>query len=173
VPLDGWNSPFFQSRRIALIGNYTYTQSKLKVREGDTTTPYSYTTGPLPAASDYFLNGVPLTGQSDHLVNLQLGLEDTDRLSQQTLLLTYASPRVTSRGPNLQPDIREKPGFTLDFVARQAVKLPGGVNSEFKFEARNITGRKFQEYQQAGDSKVFYNRYKIGTTLSASMTVAF
>ena len=118
-------------------------------------------------------NGVPLTGQSDHLANLQLGLEDTDRLSQQTLLLTYASPRVTSRGPNLQPDIKEKPGFTLDFVARQAIKLPGGVNSEFKFEARNITGRKFQEFQQSGDNKVFYNRYKIGTTIAASMTVAF
>lgn len=173
VPLDSWDSTFFQSRRIALIGNYTYTQSKLKVREGDTTIPYVYTAGELPAASDYFLNGVPLTGQSDHLVNLQLGLEDTDRLSQQTLLLTYASPRVTSRGPNLQPDIKEKPGLTLDFVARQGVKLPGGINSEFKFEARNITGRKFQEFQQAGDTKVFYNRYKIGTTIAASITVAF
>lgn len=172
-PLDNSGSAFLQSRRIAVIGNYTYTQSKLKVRDGDLTTPYTYTTGPLPAASDYFLNGVPLTGQSDHLANLQLGLEDTDRLSQQTLLLTYASPRVTSRGPNLQPDIKEKPGFTLDFVARQAVKLPGGVNSEFKFEARNITGRKFQEFQQSGDNKVFYNRYKIGTTIAASMTVAF
>ena len=173
IPLDGWDSDFFVSRRIALIGNYTYTQSKLKVKDGDTTIPYTYTTGDLPAASDYFLNGVPLTGQSDHLVNLQLGLEDTDKLSQQTLLLTYASPRVTSRGPNLQPDIKEKPGFTLDFVARQGVKLPGGINSEFKFEARNITGRKFQEYQQAGDTKVFYNRYKIGTTIAASMTIAF
>lgn len=172
-PLDGWNSPFFQSRRVAFIYNYTYTQSKLKVREGDTTIPYSYLSGDLPAASDYFLDGVPLTGQSDHLVNLQLGLEDTDRLSQQTLLLTYASPRVTSRGPNLQPDIREKPGLTLDFVARQGVKLPGGINSEFKFEARNITGRKFQEYQQAGDTRVYYNRYKIGTTIAGSLTVAF
>lgn len=173
VPLDGWDSPFFQSRRIALIGNYTYTQSKLKVSEGDTTIPYTYTTGDLPAASDYFLNGVPLTGQSDHLVNFQIGLEDTDKLSQQTLLLTYASPRVTSRGPNLQPDIKEVPGITLDFVARQAVILPGGVNSEFKLEVRNIAGRKFQEYQQAGDTKVFYNRYKIGTTIAASLTVAF
>ncbi|HAF40689.1 MAG TPA: TonB-dependent receptor [Sphingobium sp.] len=174
IPLDGWSdSSFFQSRRIALIGNYTYTQSKLKVSDGDTTIPYSYTTGDLPAASDYFLDGVPLTGQSDHLVNLQLGLEDTDRLSQQTLLLTYASPRVTSRGPNLQPDIKEKPGLTLDFVARQGVTLPGGINSEFKFEARNITGRKFQEFQEAGGNKVFYNRYKIGTTIAASLTVAF
>ena len=174
LPLDRWSSsPFLQSRRIVLIGNYTYTQSELKVSEGDTTIPYSYTTGRLPAASDYFLDGAPLTGQSDHLVNFQVGLEDTDKLSQQTLLITYASPRVTSRGPNLQPDIKEKPGFTLDFVARQAVLLPGGINSEFKFEARNITGRKFQEFQEAGGNKVFYNRYKIGTTIAASLTVAF
>ena len=172
LPLDNVSSPFFQTRRIVLIGNYTYTQSKLKVSEGDTTIPYSYTAGPLPAASDYFQDGVPLTGQSDHLVNLQFGLEDTDRLSQQTLLLTYASPRVTSRGPNLQPDIKEKPGLTLDFVARQGVTLPGGVKSEFKFEARNITGRKFQEFQELGGNKVFYNRYKIGTTFAASLTVA-
>ncbi|KAA9017930.1 outer membrane beta-barrel protein [Sphingobium limneticum] len=174
VPLDGLSDgDFFANRRVALIGNYTYTQSKLKVKDGDTTIPYTYTTGDLPAASDYFLNGVPLTGQSDHLVNLQLGLEDTEKLSQQTLLLTYASPRVTSRGPNLQPDIKEKPGIQLDFVARQGVKLPGGINSEFKLEARNILGRKFQEFQQAGDNKVYYNRYKIGTTIAASMTVAF
>ncbi|WP_257538491.1 TonB-dependent receptor domain-containing protein [Sphingobium sp. CFD-1] len=173
LPLDGWNSPFFQSRRVVLIGNYTYTQSKLKVGADDTTIPYSYTTGPLPAATDYFVDGAPMTGQSDHLVNLQLGLEDTDRLSQQTLLLTYASPRVTSRGPNLQPDIKEKPGLTLDFVARQGVKLFNAINSEFKFEARNITGRKYQEVQQLDGNKVFYNRYKVGTTIAASLTVAF
>ncbi|MDI1295726.1 MAG: TonB-dependent receptor [bacterium] len=174
IPLDSVSeSPFFQTRRVVLIGNYTYTQSKLKVKAGDTTIPYSYTTGDLPAASDYFVNGAPLTGQSDHLVNLQVGLEDTDRLSQQTLLLTYASDRVTSRGPNLQPDIKERPGLTLDFVARQGVKFPGGINSEVKFEARNITGRKFQEFQQLGDNRVYYNKYKVGTTIAASLTVAF
>ena len=173
IPLDGMDSSFFQTRRVVLIGNYTYTQSELKVSDGDTTIPYTYTTGDLPAASDYFVDGAPLTGQSDHLVNVQIGLEDTDKLSQQTLLLTYASPRVTSRGPNLQPDIKEKPGLTLDFVARQGVTLPGGINSEFKFEARNITGRKYQEFQEAGGTKIFYNRYKIGTTIAASLTVAF
>ena len=51
--------------------------------------------------------------------------------------------------------------------------LPGGINSEFKFEARNITGRKYQEFQEAGGTKIFYNRYKIGTTIAASLTVAF
>src|SRR3546814_1423185 len=117
---DGCSSDL--SRRIVLIGNYTDTQSELKVKEGDTTVPYTYGSGPLPAASDYFMDGAPLTGQSDHILNFQIGLEDTDRLSQQTLMLTYASDRVTSRGPNLQPDIKERPGLTLDFVARQGVK---------------------------------------------------
>ena len=40
------------------------------------------------AVSNFFIDGTPLTGQSDHLVNLLIGLEDTDRLSQQTLLLS-------------------------------------------------------------------------------------
>src|SRR3546814_14732554 len=93
---------------IVLIGYDTDAQSELKVKEGDTTVPYTYGSGPLPAASDYFMDGAPLTGQSDHILNFQIGLEDTDRLSQQTLMLTYASDRVTSRGPNLQPDIQER-----------------------------------------------------------------
>ena len=46
------------------------------------------------AVSNFFIDGTPLTGQSDHLVNLQIGLEDTDRLSQQRLLLSYVSDRV-------------------------------------------------------------------------------
>ncbi|WHO37480.1 TonB-dependent receptor [Sphingobium sp. AP49] len=173
-PLDGMSgSDFFQSRRVVLIGNYTYTQSKLKVGASDTTIPYTYTTGDLPLASDYFRDGAPMTGQSDHLANLQIGLEDTDKLSQQTLMLTYASDRVTSRGPNQQPDIKERPGLTLDFVARQGVKFPGGINSEIKFEARNLTGRKYQEFQELDGNRVYYNRYKIGTTFALAMTVAF
>jgi len=53
------------------------------------------------------------------------------------------------------------------------VKLFNAINSEFKFEARNITGRKYQEVQQLDGNKVFYNRYKVGTTIAASLTVAF
>jgi hypothetical protein len=60
-------------------------------------------------ASNVFRDGVPLTGQSDHIANLQIGIEHPDKLSQQTLLLSYASKRVTSRGPVGQPDIVEAP----------------------------------------------------------------
>lgn len=128
--------------------------------------------GVVQDASNFFFDGSPLTGQSDHLVNLQIGLEDQDNLSQQTLLLTYASPRVTSRGPSGQPDIREKPGISLDFVARQGISLLD-KEIELKFEARNLTGRNYEEVQQAGDNRIFLNRYKLGRTFSLSASLKF
>ncbi len=168
-PLEGLSdAAFWQSRRAVVIANYTYTQSKLKVGAGDVTV----INGQSLVASDFFFDGSPLTGQSDHLVNLQLGLEDQDKLSQQTLLLTYSSPRVTSRGPSGQPDIREKPGIQLDFVARQGITL-FGKEVELKFDARNLTGRKYQELQQSGNNRIFLNRYKLGTSFSLSGSIKF
>jgi TonB-dependent receptor len=169
VPLDTMSdAPFWQSRRLVLIGNYTYTQSDIKVGEDDVT----FINGVERPADIFFFDGSPLTGQSDHIVNVQIGLEDTDKLSQQTLLLTYASPRVTSRGPSGQPDIREKPGISLDFVARQGVTLLN-KEIELKFEARNLTGRTYKEVQESGDNRIFLNRYKLGRTFSLSASLKF
>ena len=162
------DASFWQSRRLVLIGNYTYTQSEIKVGAGDTTIINGVTLN----AADFFFDGSPLTGQSDHLVNFQIGLEDQDKLSQQTILVTYASPRVTSRGPSGQPDIREKPGISVDFVARQGINLLN-KEIELKFEARNLTGRKYQEVQENGDNRVFLNRYKLGRTFSLSASLKF
>jgi TonB-dependent receptor len=168
-PLDTLSdAPFWQSRRAVVIANYTYTQSELKVGAGDVT----FVNGVQLKASDFFFDGAPLTGQSDHLVNLQLGLEDQDGLSQQTLLFTYASPRVTSRGPSGQPDIREKPGLQIDFVARQGITL-FGKELDIKFEARNLTGRIYQELQESGTNRVFLNRYQRGRTFSLGASLKF
>ena len=158
-PLGG--NGFFANRRLVTIGNYTFTKSEISVAADDT----AVVNGISQPASNFFFDGAPLTGQSDHLVNLQLGLESRDRLSQQTLLLTYASPRVTSRGPSGQPDIREYPGIQLDFVAREGVTLLGR-EVELKFEARNLTGERYEEYQESGDTRIFFNRYKRGTSFS-------
>ncbi|MBO9575209.1 MAG: TonB-dependent receptor [Sphingobium sp.] len=167
-------SGFFSSRRLVTIANYTYTKSKLKVGAGDTTEIYGAGV-PVQLASVYFRDGAPLTGQSDHLVNVQLGLEDLDNLSQQTFILSYASDRVTTRslgGTVSLPDIYERPGFTLDFVARQGLKL-FRKEFELKFEARNLTNRIYREQQTNGTNTVIYNRYKPGTTISASIQAKF
>jgi TonB-dependent receptor len=169
-PLDGiGESAFWQSRRALIVANYTYTKSKISVRPGDPAAVFALSAN---KASDYLASGLPLTGQSDHIANLEFGLEDTDTLSQQTFLLSYASDRVTSRGAGGQPDIVERPGLRLDFVARGAVKL-FGVDAELKVEARNLTRTRYQEFQQSGANRIFYNRYRNGTTVSVGLTANF
>ena len=171
VPLDRLDGDFFATRRLVLVGNYTYTQSKLKVDD-------SIVIGPdlQPVAANLlYRDGAPLTGQSDHIANVQIGIEDTETLSQATWLLSYASKRVTNRGPiqgtGRQPDIVEKPGFRLDFVARQGFHL--GTDMEFKLEVRNITGQKYEEFQQAGANRIDINTYKLGRTISLGLNAKF
>ncbi len=165
----GAEAGFFANRRAVIIANYTFTKSKIRVRAGDSVAVFGSSS---TSALDFFRDGAPLTGQSDHLVNLQFGLEDTANLSQQTLLFTYASDRVTSRGASGQVDITERPGIQVDFVARQGIKL-AGLEAELKFEARNLTGTKYQEFQENGDNKIFYNRYKTGTSVSLGIELKF
>ncbi len=163
--LGGW----FDTKRAVLIANYTYTQSDIKVSDGDTTLIYP---GGVRNASDFFDDGVPLTGQSDHLLNLQFGIEDTDKLQQFTFLLSYESERVTSRGAGSLPDIKENPGLRLDFVAREEVELLK-LPVELKFEIRNITGRGHEEFQSNGTRRIEINSYDVGTSVSASASVKF
>ena len=152
-----------------VIANYTYTHSRLKVGADDQVPIYGTAAQP---ATNFFNNGAPLTGQSDHIANLELGLEQRSHLSQQTLLLSYASKRVTGRGQRGFPDVYEYPGFRLDFVARQGVPI-GKINTEVKLEVRNITGTDYAEYQQVGDNRAYYNRYRLGTSASLGIGVTF
>ncbi|HEX8443263.1 MAG TPA: TonB-dependent receptor [Allosphingosinicella sp.] len=168
LPLEGLGDSF-GTRRLLLIGNYTYTKSELKVDDSAIVGPNLQ---PLPA-NLLFQDGAPLTGQSDHLANLQIGIEDTDRISQATILITYASERVTNRGPiqgsARQPDIIEKPGFRLDFVAREAVEL-FGANAEIRFEARNLLRQDYEEFQKFEDRRIDINRYDLGATFSLGIS---
>jgi TonB-dependent receptor len=168
--LSGWGDGFFATRRGVFIGNYTWSNSKLKVGADDPVKAFPFTGATL--ASQFFRDGAPLTGQSDHLVNVEFGLEDTEKLSQQTILISYASDRITRRGPSGQPDIFEKPGIQVDFVARQGFPL-FGKELEIKFEARNIFGTKYKELQQNGDNTIYYNLYKTGTTFSLGGSLKF
>ncbi len=160
---------FLASRQAVVIGNYTFTQSKISVGASDTVEVFGTTTQP---ASNFFIDGGQLTGQSDHLVNLQLGLEGSDRLSQQTILLSYASDRVTSRGAAGLPDIYESPGFRVDVVVREGFSL-FGQDLELKLEGRNLTKTGYSEFQESGGNRIYYNHYDLGASYSASVTAKF
>ncbi|MGV3556222.1 MAG: TonB-dependent receptor domain-containing protein [Croceibacterium sp.] len=166
---DWWGEGF---RRLLILGNYTYTKSELKVAPNDIV---SYFGAASTIASDYFRDGVPLTGQSDHIFNLQVGVENDDRLSQQTILLSYASDRVVSRGLNgtpPQPDVIERPGWQLDFVMREGISV-FGQELEFKAEVRNILGTDHLEHQEADGNRLDINSYREGTSFGVSLSATF
>lgn len=173
--LGGW----FGTKQLVLSANYTYSKSELKVGADDTTTlfPGNIDNPVIAPASQVFTDGSPLTGQSKHLASLQFGIEDTEHLEQLTFLVTYASKRVTSRGANtagvVDPDIVEKPGVNFDVVVRQGFQIEGMPELEFKVEARNLLGTKFQETQSFPSYKVRNNVYDVGTSLSASISAKF
>ena len=170
-PLSGLG---FDQHRFVLIGNYTFSDSEIQVDEGDTTI-LNDLRGPRPAR-EVFFDGDPLTGQSRHIANLQFGIENTQRLQQLTLLLNYASKRVTSRGPASggarQEDFFEDPGLTVDFIARQGFRILSR-EVEVKFEARNLTNSAFEEYQDVGENRLFINRFKPGRSFSLGASVKF
>ena len=174
VPLDRLGGEYFGSRRLILIGNYTYTDSQVNIRPGDTTISFTSAPNPIPAELVFDTSRkLRLTGQSRHLANVQVGIEDTDRLSQATIIMTYASSRATNRGPNLTPDFIEKPGVQLDFVAREGVPFVGKSTLELKFEARNILGTPYSETQTLGTSRLNINTYDVGRTFGIAAAVTF
>lgn len=167
---DIFGGNFFENRRIMLAANYTYTKSEINVAEGDTA--INPVTLQPTSASNLFDDGDRLTGQSTHVANLQFGMEAEEGLSQQTILLTYNSPRVTARGPQDQPDLIERTGWQIDFVMREQMEI-AGQEFELKFEARNLLGTDYRESQTLNNTRIINNGYDIGTRLSMSIGINF
>ena len=171
LPLNDLGGDFFQDRRLMLAANYTYTKSKIKVDASDMSiNPITLT--PV-ASSNLFDDGDRLTGQSTHVGNFQFGMEREDGpVSQQTILLTYNSPRVTARGPQGQPDLIERTGWKLDVVLREEMNI-AGQDFELKFESRNLLGTDYKESQTLGATEILNNAYDIGTRFSMSIGLNF
>jgi TonB-dependent receptor len=156
--------------RLYAAANYTWSKSRVSAREGDTVQPFGYA-DPVPALL-FVRDGSRLQGQSDHIANLQLGIEDTDGDLQATLIANYVSPRILARGRPGQPDYMEKPGTNLDFVLRKGIRL-GGQKLTAAFAARNLLGTKHREYQEGSGQTVDIYRYTRGTSYSASLSLEF
>ncbi|MCZ8135934.1 MAG: TonB-dependent receptor [Porphyrobacter sp.] len=167
IDLVDWGG-FFETKQFLILANYTWTQSKISVGATDL--------APIPGsvqqpASQLFDDGAPLVGQSDHVANLSLGIEDTEKVQQFTVLFNYASERVTLRGGAL-PDVVEDPGLTIDVVARSELKL-GGVPLELSFEARNIFGRDNFEFQEVNGNRAELNTFQVGTSFALGVKASF
>lgn len=176
IPLEGLGE-VFSTKRAVIVANYTYTKSQIDAGTQGVVNPVNVNS-PLVPANQLFRDGAPLVGQSDHLVNAQFGIEDTEMLSQVTLLVNYASNRVTSRGAVVDggrlPDIVEKPGVRFDVVWRQGIPIGGGDDKqvELKFEARNLSKTRYQEYQTFENGlRRDINTYDLGRVFSFGVSV--
>jgi outer membrane receptor protein involved in Fe transport len=168
IDLYNFGGSFFETKQLLFIANYTFTQSELSVGDGDISPT---TSNPNQLASLIFDDGAPLVGQADHVANFSVGIEDTERTQQLTLLINYASERVTLRGGAL-PDVVEDPGVTFDIVGRTEVTAFGHP-FELSLEARNIFGRDNFEFQQLGENRIEINTYDVGTSFSIGLSTEF
>jgi len=159
---------FLDNVRWLVAANYTFTKSEVKVGASDVVFPRTNLGQPAPALN-FVLDGTRLQGQSKHLANAQFGFETEDGATQATFLVNYASKRSTARGQAGAPDFEQEPGVLLDFTFRHKFEVWG---QEFTagFEARNLLGEEFDEFQKQGGDQIKLNNYDLGRSFSISLT---
>lgn len=158
-------------KRLYIAGNYTYSKSEVNADEGDTVIPLGSNGQPRPA-TELVRDGSQLQGQSEHLGNLQFGIEDDATRTQATLIATFVGERISARGRPGQPDFIQEPGTLLDLVIRKGVDF-GDTKVTVGFEARNLLGTEYQEYQELGGGRVDINRYDLGRSYSFTLSASF
>lgn len=161
---------FVANKRWLMSGNYTYSNSEVRVGEGDMVITQN-SLGVAQPAFFYVVDGSRLQGQSDHVANLQLGWEDDTARSQATLILNYVSERTSARGRPGEPDLVQDPGVFLDFVYRKDFEVMGRELG-LGIELRNLLRTDYDEYQELGQ-KVRVNNYDLGASASVSLTARF
>ncbi len=158
------------NNRLYLATNYTWSNSEVSVEEGDSVRPFGFVE---PVAAELFvIDGSALQGQSDHIGNLQIGIEDDTTRTQATLIANYVSERVSARGRPGQPDYIQKPGTSLDLVVRKGFML-GNTEMSLGFSARNLLETEYEEFQERGGSRVDVLRYDPGVSYSFSLSASF
>ncbi|KGO98519.1 TonB-dependent receptor domain-containing protein [Novilysobacter defluvii] len=161
--------------RMFLGANYTWSDSETESSSGDQVILYNGTRLP---ADLVVVDGDRMQGQSEHLANLQLGLEGSNG-DQATLLVGHASERISARGTfdangaQRQPALMHDPGTSVDLVLRKGLPAWGGADLQLTFEARNLLGEEYHEYQELGGGRIDVNRYDLGRSFSVALKASF
>ncbi|NYZ63913.1 TonB-dependent receptor domain-containing protein [Luteimonas deserti] len=162
--------------RLYFATNYTWTSSEVNAAEGDTVIPPGFNGVPQDARS-FVSDGSRMQGQSDHIGNVQFGVENDSADFRATLIANYVSDRISVRGRAGQPDYIEDPGVSLDFVLRKGLDLGSfgwnTVKPSLSFSARNLLNTKHEEYQERGGERIDLYTYKPGISWDVSLSFAF
>ncbi|MGH1420329.1 MAG: TonB-dependent receptor domain-containing protein [Hyphomonas sp.] len=177
LPLFDWTkSDFFLDREVLIKANYTWTDAEVS-SEGDVAFNIGTNLNPVrgtTAAAGRIEDGRPLQGQSEHLINLQVGLLNEATHSDMNLLINYVSERIRS-GEVLArslPAILEQPPITVDFVWNKSIDLDSG-EVELSLNIENLLGEGYEAYQERNLDKVLVDTYDKGTVVSFGLKRKF
>lgn len=169
---------FLGGQDFVIRSNYTYVDSSVSA-DGDVPIvqpvvnfAQGFTPNIIPAAGLYS-DGRRLQGQSDHLANLQLGIENYDAGWDVFLLLNYSSDRIRAVESlsDRAPAIIEQLPISLDLVVNLPFEIRGG-DYELGLKVQNILNDKYEATQTLG-STIVVDDYEIGTTFAASLKRRF
>ncbi len=187
VLADFFDGAMFETKDLVIRANYTYSESEVKVGSGDEViiASISAANGATPravaAAADAgtgelgrIEDGRALQGQSEHLVNFQIGFEDVEKQSRATILVNWASERIreTENLQNNQAAVFERPPVTLDFVWSRTFEKLGG-EWEAGFAVRNILGDDYEAVQDIASGEADFDTYELGREVSISLKRRF
>lgn len=175
----GAKSDFLSSKTFVFRSNYTYTDSSVSANGDVSITPPTVnpSTGVSPlvlSATGLYTDGRSLQGQSDHLANLQLGIEDFDENWEATLLLNYSSERIRAVEDlsNGLPSILETLPLSLDFVLNRTYEFDG-YEFDFGLKIQNILNDRYEASQELNGTRIIVDDYDIGTTFALSLKHSF
>ncbi|WP_298918343.1 TonB-dependent receptor [uncultured Algimonas sp.] len=179
IPSDfGFLSDLIGGQDFVVRSNYTYSDSSVTAEGQLPIIPAVINPDGFDprfiAAEGLYSDGRKLQGQSDHLANLQLGIENYEAGWDAFLLLNYTSERIRAV-EQLEaglPAINEQLPISLDFVVNVPFELRGG-DYEFGFKIQNILDEKYEATQTRGPTTLVIDDYEIGTTFSASLKRRF
>lgn len=166
-------------QNFVVRSNYTYVDSAVSadgtVRITPPTVDPSRGVTPVEiSAAGFYTDGRKLQGQSDHLVNVQFGVENYEAGWDVFLLLNYTSERTRAVEDlsNGLPSIQEQLPISLDLVTNIPFKVRG-AEYEFGFKIQNLLDDRYEASQTLNGTSIIIDDYNIGTTVAASLKRRF
>ena len=181
------------ARDLVIRSNYTFSQSDVSNNGEISAVVSSSASVEAPVTlqtfegSQLFVDGRRLQGQSDHILNVQIGVEDSANAWEVTLLLNYQSDRtrlidsisttVDGRNQLLDVPIEEDVPLTLDFVANWSPEIANRPVA-FGLKIANILGEDYESFRRIDapgfdSARAVTDAYDIGTVFSGSVKVGF
>ena len=177
LPMERWTGlGFFDSRDLQIKTNYTWSDSEISA-DGEVAFNVGTNLNPVRGTTDAagrIEDGRRMQGQSEHILNFQLGLINESAQSELNLLVNYVSDRIRSGeilARNL-PAILEQPPATVDLVWNKTFEAGTG-EYQFSLNVQNIFQEGYEAYQERGDDRVYVDTYGQGMIVSVGLKRMF